>query len=175
MNNYPTLRLGVLHGLAGLKSAMDAEEGYLRRQECPYDEDTVKMLEELFKPREIEVIKEVPVRDEPGRKKVGRPSDKASLNDEDAAEVEEEARAMLKDLREMGKGPGELPPMDTQTRLQIIKVQTQLMEKLVSIRERFSNVRKVAQFQATVIQILDELIDEDDREVFLQKLEPFRS
>lgn len=174
MANYPTLRLGVLQGLASLKASCDAEEGFLRKADCPYDNDTRDMLEKLFKPIEVEVIKEVHV-EKPERGKTGRPSKKAELSEDDASELENEAKEMLKELRQLGKSAeGELKQLDTATKLSIIKTQTQLMEKLVSIRERFTGVRKVVEFQSTVIGILDDLVDEEKRDDFLKRLEPFR-
>lgn len=174
MSNYPTLRLGVLQAMSDLKANVDADPEYLRQPECPYDSATVELLERLFKPIEIEVIKEVVV-DKPQRGKVGRPSKKTELTDEDAVEAEEEAKELLKELRSLGRtNEGELKQLDTATKLSIIKTQTQLLEKLISIRERFTNVRKVAQFQQTVMSILDDLVDEAKIEIFLERLEPFR-
>lgn len=174
MSNYPTLRLGVLHGLAGLKASMDADRNFLRHSACPYDDDTVDMLERLFKPITVEVIKEVLV-DKPERGKVGRPK-KGQLSEDDTIEVEEEAKDLLKELREMGKtSEGELKQLDTATKLTIIKTKAMLMEKVISLRERSTNVRTTAHFQQTIISILDELVAEDMREEFLKRLEPFRT
>ena len=49
------------------------------------------------------------------------------------------------------------------------------MEKLVAIRERFANVRKVAVFQGTIIGILDELVPEEMRDEYIRRIEPYRS
>lgn len=171
--SYPTLRLGVLQGLAELKANFDADQEYLRKADCPYDNDTIAMLEKLFEPREIEVIKEVIV-DKPERGKVGRPSTKKELSDDDAVELETEAKEMLTELRQLDKqDDGELKQLDTATRLSILKTRTQLMEKLVSIRERFTSVRKVIEFQRVVMNILEDLIEEDQRDEFLKRLEPY--
>lgn len=175
MTHYPTLRLGVLQGLAELKLHCDAVDGYLRKPDCPYDNDTIELLEKLFAAKEVEVIKEVAV-EKPERGKVGRPSKKGEVTDDDALELENEAKTLLTELRQLGQTQdGEMKQLDTATRLQIIKTQTQLMEKLVSIRERFSSVRKVASFQATVVSILDDLVSEENRDVFLKRLEEYRA
>lgn len=168
--SYPTLRLGVLQGIVELKAACDADPDHLRRADCPYDKDTIKVLAKLFKPVEIERIVEKIV-EKPSKGAVGRPSGKRDLTDEDEAELEAEAREMLKELREMAKTEdGELRQMDTATKLTIIKTRTTLMEKLISIRERFTNSRKVVEFQQTVISILDDLVHEDKRDEFLARL-----
>lgn len=175
MSNYPTLRLGVLQAMSDLKALVDADPEYLRNPDCPYDSATVELLERLFKPIEIEVIKEVQV-EKPSRGKVGRPSGKGQLTDEDAEEAEEEVKQMLKELRSLGRtNEGELKQLDTSTKLQIIKTQTALLEKLISIRERFTNVRQVAHFQQTIMGILDDLIEDEKRDEFLTRLEPFRA
>lgn len=172
MSNYPTLRLGVLQSIASLKAACDAEDGFLRKPDCPYDIDTIKLLEELFRGKTVEVIKEVVVAE---RKGVGRPKE-GKLSDDDAEEVEGEARGLLAELNKMGlTAEGDMKEFDTKTKLDIIKVKTSLLEKLVSIRERFSNVRKVSAFQNTVISILDDLVAEDSRDEFMKRLEPYRS
>lgn len=174
MSTYPTLRLGVLQALAGLKASFDVDQEFLRKPDCPYDSDTVDLLERMFEPKTVEVIKEVAVT-KPERGKVGRPKKAGELSEDDAAEVEEEAKTLLRELRGLGKGAeGELKTLDTGTKLQIFKTQAMLMEKLVSLRERFTNVRKVAHFQQTVMSILDELIEEDKRDEFLKRIEPFR-
>lgn len=172
-NNYPTLRLGVLQGIATLKAACDAEPGYLRKPACPYDNDTVKLLEKVFKPLEVVVEKEVYI-EKPTKGKVGRPKKAKELSDSDAAEVEAEAKEMLKELRQLDKTiEGEIKQLDTKTRLDILKVRANLMEKLVSIRERFTSARKVAEFQQIVVGILDDLVEESKRDEMLKRLEEF--
>jgi hypothetical protein len=173
--SYPTLRLGVLQGIAELKAACDAEPGFLRKTDCPYDNDTIELLERLFKPVEVEVIKEVLV-EKPSRGAVGRPSGKKELTEDDAVELENEARDMLKELRQMAQNEdGELKQLDTATKLSILKTRTTLMEKLVTIRERFTSSRKVAEFQNVVVTILDDLVPEEKRDEMLKRLEPYRS
>jgi hypothetical protein len=170
--SYPTLRLGVLQGLATLKVACDAEQGYLRRPDCPYDNDTIELLERLFKPVEVEVIVEKIV-EKPSRGKVGRPpSKKNELSDDDANELEIEAKEMLTELRNMAKTEdGDLKQLDTGTRLSILKTRTTLLEKLVLIRERFTSARKVIEFRSTVVGILEDLVPEEKRDEFLKRLE----
>lgn len=174
MSNYPTLRLGVLQGLMTLKALVDVDENYLDRNDCPYDSELVTVLKQLFEPRIVEKIKEVRV-ETPERGKVGRPT-KGQLSDDAAAEVEVEAQALLAELTNMSKTEdGEMKQLDTKTKLDIIKVKTQLMDKLTLIRERLADVRKVAKFQAVVIGVLDDIVPEDRRDEFLKRLEPYRS
>jgi hypothetical protein len=83
---------------------------------------------------------------------------------------------MLKELRELDKDAGgEMKQLDTATKLSILKTRSTLMEKLVTIRERFTSARKVAEFQQIVISILDDLVPEERRAEFIERLEPYRS
>lgn len=172
-NTYPTLRLGVLQGIASLKALCDAEPGYLRKPACPYDNDTVKLLERLFKPVEVVVEKEVYL-EKPARGKVGRPKKDKELSDEETAELEDESKELLKELRQLDKTlDGEIKQLDTKTKLDIIKVRANLLEKLLSIRERFTSARKVAEFQSIVIGILDDIVPEAMRDEMLKRLEEY--
>jgi hypothetical protein len=171
--SYPTLRLGVLQGIAGLKARCDAEPGFLRKPDCPYDNDTIEMLEALFEPITVEVVKEVIV-DRPATKKRGPKAKKAELGDDEMAEIEKEAKEILKELRQLAKTEaGEMKELDTATKLQIIKTRTTLIEKLVSVRERITSARKVSEFMQTVVGILDDLIEEDKRDEMVKRLEEF--
>jgi hypothetical protein len=174
MSNYPTLRLGVLQGLSALKASCDAEPGFLRKQDCPYDNDTVKLLEQLFQPKTVEVTVEKFI-EKPVKGKVGRPSKKRELGEDEASELEQEAKEMLKELRGLDKTlEGEKKQLDTATKLSILKTRATLMEKLVTIRERFTSSRKVVEFMDTVMGILDDLVPEEKRGEMMTRLEPYR-
>ncbi|MCW1401041.1 hypothetical protein OKA06_01380 [Novosphingobium sp. MW5] len=45
MNNYPTLRLGVLQGMSDQKALVDADPEHLQKPEGPYDLAAVELLE----------------------------------------------------------------------------------------------------------------------------------
>jgi hypothetical protein len=174
MSNYPTLRLGVLQGLSALKASCDAEPGYLRKAECPYDNDTVKLLEQLFQPKTIVETVEKFI-EKPAKGKVGRPSKKRELGEDEVSEVENETKELLKELRNLDKDmAGEKKQLDTATKLSIYKTRAMLLEKLVTIRERFTAARKVVEFMDTVMGILDDLVPEERRAEMMTRLEPYR-
>ena len=176
MHNFPTLRIGVLQSLLSLKHSVESSPLMLKHRDCPYDDDTVKVIEELFKTKVVEVKVEVPTEGHRERQIAGRKKKSGELTDDDADEVERDAMDLLTELKAMGKKiDGEVAQLDTATRLQIIRTRATLMEKLVLIRERFTNVKKVSHFQAVVISILDDLVDEDRRAEFIKRLEPHRS
>jgi len=177
MQNYPTLRIAQLQSLISLKQSIEADPLMLRKTDCPYDNDLIDVLEELFKTKVIKERVEVPVEViHTPRAPAGRKKKAGELTDSDAEEVETQALELLVELKKLGKSAGsEESTLETSEKLNIIKVQTTLMEKLINIRERFSNVKKMSQFQETVIKILDDLIGEDGRAEFLRRLEPYRT
>ena len=169
MNTYPTLRLGVLQAIAELKDLPNA----LTRPDCPYDRETIEVLEKIFKVREVEKIvdKIVEVQVGPGGGTRGRPSGDTKLSIEAQEDVADSATELLGQLKALGEGEKGL---DTQTKIQIIKTKATLIEQLLKLRERWNNVKRISLFQAVVIAILDDLISEGDRQEFLRRVEPYR-
>lgn len=171
MSKFPTLRLGVLSSLADLKASYDADPAIFDDPDCPYDNDTIDILKKMFAPKEVEIIKEVAVKEKKGR---GRPA-KNQISDEEALRLEQQAMRLMKDLDELGQtADGEMKQLDTSTKLQIFKTQAQVMDKLASIRERFTNVRRVAEFQGTVMKIIEELVPEEQHPELIERLEEYR-
>lgn len=167
---FPILRFAALQNIAQLKAEYDRDPELFRSGTCPYDEETIAVLVKLFAPTIVtETIEKKVIVNENGGKR--GPKEGAGLTGEDLDEVNAELVDMLKQLRQMGEGEAKL---DTGERLQIIKTKASLIEQLIKARERVLNVKHLANFQAVVISILDDLVDEDAREVFLKRLEPYR-
>ena len=165
MTTYPTLRIGVLQALVELRGQYEHNDKFFEATDCPYDKETVAALKQIFKTRvvEKEVIKEITV-------PVSSGSD-AAMTLTDQEEVAESAKELLTQLKELGEGERGL---DTQTKIQIIKTKATLIEQLLKLRERWLNVKRMSQFQTVVISILDDLVEEDDRNEFLKRIEPYR-
>ena len=166
MTTFPTLRLGVLQSMIELQAQFHHNPQLFDEKECPYDRETVDVLRRIFAVKTIE--KEV-VRE--GIKEVGRTPVAEKLNSAQQEEVEQTALDLLQELKKLGNGEKGL---DTSTKIQIIKTKATLIEQLLKMRERFMNVKRVANFQTVVIAILDDLLDEDRRQEFLKRVEPFR-
>lgn len=167
MQIFPTLRLAVVQGMLDLKRQYDAEPTFFKASECPYDAETVEMLEGIFASRIVEVEKIVTVTVEAEASKEAR---RERLNGEEQDLVDKTVGDMLKELNRLGEG--ELG-LDTQTRVQIIKAKATLIDQMLKMHERVMNVKRVANFQTVVISILDDLVTDADRDVFLQRLEPY--
>lgn len=172
--NYPPLRIGLLHALLQLKERFDADETIL--EGSPYDPETVALLRDLFKAKVVEkrVEVEVQTKVKAGR---GRPTKDVALSAEDQEKLRGTIQDLIKELEELGDGSGEgeggknLP---TGERIQIIKTKGGLLDQLLKQQERVFNIKRMSEFQEVVIAILDDLVSEEDREIFLKRLEPYR-
>lgn len=172
MQNFPPLRMGVIAALMPLREAIIADPTLLDSDECPYDEETKDLLRQLFKERivevEVEVEKIIEVEAKPKKETGNRRGEEVS--DEDVDEVERDAKDLLTELKNLGNGEAHL---DTQAKVQIIKTKAALMERLVVMRERITNVKKMSEFQNTVLEILQDLVDEKYRDEFLKRIKPY--
>lgn len=54
------------------------------------------------------------------------------------------------------------------------RVATSLLEKLVSIKEKMSNLKNVNLFISSVLQIMDEVLTTDQRAVVMERLKEFK-
>lgn len=164
--SFPPLRMAVLTGLVSLKENL----AVLDDPECPYDNETIELLKKLLAPQTIEKIveKEVPVENKAGR---GRPSKEIKLDEDAQKEVLTSIQKTLKDLEEMDVGDKGL---ETSARIQIAKTKTNLLDQLLKMIERHTNATQVEKFKEVVIGILDDLVGEEEREIFLTRIEPYR-
>lgn len=171
--NFPPLRIGLLQGLISLKQSVDSDATIL--DQSPYDNETKGILAKLFAPKivekkvEVEVVREVKA----GR---GRPTKDVSLSAEDQEKVKDEIGKLMNQLNNLGTGEGDGGEggLETNERIQIIKTKASLLQQLLQMQERVFNIKRMSNFQETVITILDDLVSEDDREVFLKRIEPYR-
>jgi hypothetical protein len=173
MMNFPPLRIGLLQGLISLKQSYDADSTILN--ESPYENEMKTILARLFAPKVVEKIveKEVIREVKAGR---GRPTKDVSLSAEDQEKVRDEIGKLMTQLNNLGTGEGEGGEggLETNERIQIIKTKASLLQQLLQMQERVFNIKRMSSFQETVILILDDLVSEDDREVFLKRIEPYR-
>jgi hypothetical protein len=170
--HYPTLRLGLLHGMLQLKERIDADPDFLKSPSCPYDPETVEALSKIYAAKVIEKTIIKGGSDGVEKRGRGRPATREqALTEDQSDELELNAKELLKELKNLGDGGKTL---ETGERIQIIKAKAALVEQLLKAQERVLNVKRIAQFQAVVITILDDLIDETGRDEFLKRLEPYR-
>lgn len=169
MSNFPPLRIGLLQAMVTLKSDIDADPNILDKS--PYDDETKRILRGMFEPKVIEkeVIKEVVREPKAGR---GRPTKDIALTSEDQQKVHDNIKGLMNELDNLGTGDASL---ETNERIQIIKTKAGLNKELLQMQERVFNIKNLSVFQETVIAILEDLISEKDREVFLNRIAPYRT
>lgn len=170
MQTFPTLRLAVVQGMLDLKRQFDADPEYFRSKECPYDDETNEMLEQIFASRIVEVEKFVEVKVPVEVSEEEQAARREKLTEEEQELVNKTVGDMLKDLNKLGDGETGL---DTQTKVAIIKAKATLIDQMLKMHERVMNVKRIANFQTVVLSILDDLIPADDRHIFLTRMEPY--
>ncbi len=161
---YPHLDLDQL--LSAIKVIEQSVENdkYLDPAECPYDEDIRKRLNKLSlwvtsNQTAQKVVKEA----EP----VGRPRSGPALPIEELEKEVNEIRTELSQLKLDSRD------LDTADRIQIIKTRAALMEKMLAMKERTNNLKRQASFQSTVISIMEDIMEQSQREEMIKRLEPY--
>lgn len=178
---YPQLEPRALTALTTIKQLLEADAGYLDDPSCMYDDDLKTQLKRLLEPKEIIVEKEVVVEKiiekkvevaalaaEGGKTGPKGPTKKAGSTNIDA--VSAELKEVMKDLREMKLNAKTLQPAD---RIQVFKTQVALIEKMLTMEERATNIKKVSMFMSVVMGILDDAFTDEQRQNFMKRLEPF--
>ena len=166
---FPPLRAGVLTALAELKARVDEDPTFL--EASPYDNEAKRVLLALFEPKivEKEVIKEVIKEKKAGR---GRPSKDVALSEEDMENVRTNIAALIDQLNKMGTGEDE--KLETSQRIQIVKVKAALTDQLLKMQERHFNIKRMSDFQTIVLGVVESLVPDSDKHLFLERLEAFR-
>lgn len=172
--NFPPLRLGVMASLIQLKERVDADPDFLKTPDCPYDAETVRAIYSLFAPKVIEKIVEVEVeRVDMTEKKAGRgrPTKDVLLSSEDQEKVADHIKKLMEELDKLGDGEQTL---EVSEKIQIMKTKAALTSELLKMQERVLNIKRMSDFQEVVIGILQDLVSEDGRQVFLKRIDPYR-
>lgn len=63
-----------------------------------------------------------------------------------------------------------LKPDDTTEQMQYFRTKTQLIEKLVALRERATNIKEVGEFQKKVLDFIEEVLEPGQRTAFMQRM-----
>lgn len=166
-NSYPPLRLAVINGLISLKEAVESDPDYLKAS--PYDQETIDILDRLFKTKivEVPVEKIVTVQAKAGR---GRPTKDVQLGEEDEIHLAKEIKKMLEAIEKMEVND----TMEVPQKIAITKNKRELLDSVLKMRERETTVRKTEEFKEGIINILQDLVAEKDREIFMKRLDALR-
>ncbi len=176
---YPQIDSRGLNTLMSIKGMFASDPDYFDDPECPYDEGLRAELKELLVGKVIEVEKVVEVEKIVERRVEiaaaaaegeGKRGPKAKVGSEKADVVSAELKEVLGDLRRLRTDSKTLSPAD---KAMILKTQTVLLEKLIVMEERLTNIKAVSRFMSTIMGIMDDLMDDSQRQSFMKRIGPF--
>lgn len=164
MMKYPTLDLEQLMSAIQVIEHSVEDDKYLDPAECPYDEDIRKRLNKLsLWITSTQAGQKAAKEAEP----VGRPKSGPALPIEELEKEVQEIRTELAQLKLDSRD------LDTADRIQIIKTRAALMEKMIAMKERTNNLKKQAAFVSNVISLMEDLMEQSQREEMIKRLEPY--
>lgn len=82
--------------------------------------------------------------------------------------LEQESEDLFRSLTEAGKT---LDSRDNAEKMAYFRTATTLLERIVGLQERATNLKQLAQFQQTVLSIMDDVLDGDQRMAVRSRLE----
>jgi hypothetical protein len=160
---YPTFPPGLETRLAATVLAATTHKTFFEDPSCPYSEELKGFLRKIVS--ETRVEKKERVRAEGNKDELDENADKFDLM---LVEIE----SMMK---EMDSIEDDLQDADTGDRVQYVKAKTALVEKWIGIKEKVYSVREIADFQTIVIELMDSVLDKDQRLLFIEKLRALRT
>lgn len=177
---FPAINPGVLSALMTIRQQLDLNPAYLDDAAAPYDPDVKDLIRDLVAVRTVEIEKIVEV-EKIVEKRVevaaqaseggGQRGPKVKGGGTQNAEViGKEITDTLNDLRQLKLNSKTLQPAD---KLSIMKTQAMLLEKLITMEERNTNIKKTSQFMSTVMGILDDFMSDEVRQQFIKRITPF--
>lgn len=145
---YPLLTTSTLSvtGLRAVRLLMEKSPDYLDQAGCPYGPELKSFLRELFKPT------------------VTAPRKMIRYDDD---EIFTEVCDMYDQVR---TSIDTLGAVDAKERSQILKNATDLLTKLVSLREKQSSIRDQGRFVKSVIELLEAVLTPAQRTEFLTRM-----
>lgn len=115
---------------------------YLNHAECPYED--IDLIERAF-PQAAPVDPNAPL----------LPKDSQFYTDQEI-NMEEEAKAMYWEIQHFKKN---LDIEDVSERVQLFRLSTTLLEKLLAIKEAAAGIKKFEEFQQLILDTLDRYLD----------------
>lgn len=162
--NYPTIDIEEFNKITKLLEEAITDPNILDPSVCPYDASMIEKLKKLT--NWVHPAARASLEDAE-KNPVGRPTKKVILPIE---EIENEINDLRKDISQLkvdAKG------LETADRIQIIKTRATLFEKMIAIKERTNNMKKQQEFINDVIAIMDDVMEQPQREKMIKRMEPY--
>jgi hypothetical protein len=176
MNYFPQINPATLNALLTVKTQLEGNADYLQDSECPYDADVKEELGRLLSPKVVETVREVEKIVEIERRvevavAAAEGGGKRGPKNKPAVDlIDKELQDLVTDLRQL-KTDSKVG--DTAIRLQILKTRSVLLEKMVMLADKVTNVKRMSLFMSTVMSLLDDIMSDEQRQIFMKRLQPF--
>lgn len=82
--------------------------------------------------------------------------------------IDKQIQKLMNDLETYGQSLG---PADRSEKLQYFKTKNSLIEKLLTNKERVTNLKQINEFRSVVIQFMDEVLTKDQITIFMQRID----
>lgn len=124
--------------------AIEAQPGCLDDPSCPYPDHIKAFLRKL--------------------QSDGGPAERIRYDDDD---LYQEVVDLYEDVKATS---GKINTNDAKDKVQILKNSTDLLTKLVALREKQFNIRQMAQFQRSVLELLEGVLTVEQRSEFIERM-----
>tara|TARA_Y100001970_G_scaffold249717_1_gene320601 strand:- start:11777 stop:12280 length:504 start_codon:yes stop_codon:yes gene_type:complete len=165
MEKYPAISLTELEKIKNVVEQAENDPKYLDGRIAPYDRKTRELLKSFIPdPVAAATI-------EPGAQKgkVGRPKKNGMISMTELEKEFDELRGYINDLKKNVKG------LEPHEQIQVVKTHAALIEKILSMKERISNINKVDKFMATVIEMMEAELPQESRLRVIEKLDEYKT
>lgn len=160
---YPSIGLNDLTNFIHIIEQAIEDPTYLDITQCPYDKEIMERLRKLVDWTHPLAGKTTEEQKNP----VGRPSKQVILPID---EVQKEVEDIRKDLNQLKL---DSTGLETADKIQIIKTRAALVEKIIAMKERIGSIKKQQNFISTVIGVMEDVMEQKQREEVIKKLEPY--
>lgn len=145
---YPSLTDSQVTALTVISKSLQADATYLDRPECPYSSE----IKAFF------------------RTKSAAPVATFVISDDDES-LDQQIKDLLNELNSFNTHLG---PDDVSEKMSFFRTKTALLEKLVTMRERILDLKKISVFRNTILEFLDEICTKDQIDELRARLEELK-
>lgn len=146
---YPHIDIVQLTPLQAVKGLMALDPEYLTRPGCPYSKDVKEFLSLTFAGASVDL----------GVKGLESPED-----------LDRELRETYAQLQTLAKT---IENLDAKDKVVWLRATTGILERLIDLRARNLNQKHLSEFQSTVLSVLDDLLEPQQRTEFSRRLGKF--
>lgn len=145
---YPPIPANFIYAAKILSGNCNSDPGYLG-SECPYPADVMEGIKEVFLRTTPSVVEPV------------------LAMDPDDLDLGQEAMSLYVQL---GNLETDTSKLDIKDKIQVAKAKAALLEKLLALQEKATNVKSMREFQDTIIHMMESVLTEDQRLDFIAKV-----